>query len=214
MIHHRPQTFEHHFSRRSCLISSGAVGGSMVLSLSLPLDEGNAGRSENSAPNAFIRIDSAGQVVLTMPRLEMGQGTSVRMLIAEELEVAPSQVDLEYVPPEEGFGADAMLQAPATGHSNVIRRILRLLGEASATARVMLIAAAARRWGVDVRLCHAYEGEVIHAATWRTLKYGELAVDAANMPIPREIALKEPRAESHPMATALPAVSPDGLGLG
>jgi isoquinoline 1-oxidoreductase subunit beta len=209
MIHHRPEAFEHHFSRRSCGIGSGAVGGSMVLSLSLPLDEGSAGGPENSAPNTFIRIDSTGRVALAMPRLEMGPGTSVRMLIAEELEVAPSQVDLEYASPDEGFGANAM---PA-GHSTFSRRILRLLGEASATARVMLIAAAARRWGVDVRLCHAYEGEVIHAATWRTLKYGELAVDAANMPIPREVLLKKSPAESHPIAPALPAVLPDGLGL-
>jgi isoquinoline 1-oxidoreductase subunit beta len=212
MIHHRAEAFEHHFFRRSCRISSDAIRGSMVLSLSLSLGEGNVG-PENSAPNAFIRIDSAGKVVLTMPRLEMGRGTSVRLLIAEELEVAPSQVDLEYAPPEEAFGGNAMLQELSTGHSNFIRRILRLLGEASATARVMLIAAAARRWGVDVRLCHAYEGEVIHAATWRTLKYGELAVDAANMPIPREIALKEPRAERRSIAPALPAMLPDGLGL-
>ena len=212
MIHHRPQVFEHHFCRRSCVISSGAAGGSMVLSLCLPLDEGNAGGAQNSRPNAFIRIDSAGVVVLAMPRLETGQGTSVRMLIAEELEVAPNKVDLEHASPEERFGADAMFQVLPSGHSSVIRRALRLLGEASATARVMLIAAAARRWGVDARLCHAYEGEVIHAATWRKLKYGELAIDAASVPIPREIALKGPRAESRPLA--LPAILSVGLGLG
>jgi isoquinoline 1-oxidoreductase beta subunit len=75
---------------------------------------------------------------------------------------------------------------------------LRLLGEVSATARVMLIAAAAERWSVDARSCHAYEGEVIHTPTWRKLKYGELAIDAAYMPIPREIAPKAPRVEGRP----------------
>jgi isoquinoline 1-oxidoreductase beta subunit len=61
---------------------------------------------------------------------------------------------------------------------------------------MMLIAAAARRWDVDARLCHAYEGQVIHTPTWRKFRYGELVVDAASMPIPKRIALKAPRAES------------------
>ena len=73
---------------------------------------------------------------------------------------------------------------------------MKLLGEAGATARVMLIAAAAERWGVDARSCHAHDGEVIHTPTWRKLRYGELAIDAAYMPIPNEVELKAPRAES------------------
>ena len=129
-------------------------------------------------------------------RLEIGQGTSVRMLIAKELEVVPNQVDLECAPPKERFSANAPLQALPTGNLNTIRGALRLLREVSATARVMLIAAAARRWGIDARLCHAYEGEVIHTPTWRKLKYGELAIDAAHMPIPREIALKGSRSRN------------------
>ena len=113
-----------------------------------------------------------------MPRLKMAQGASVRGLIADELEVALGQIDLEYAPP--------------TGHSNAVRGTLKLLAKASATARVMLVAAAARRWGVDARSCDAYEGEVVHAPTWRKLNYGELAIDAAYMPVPKEITLKEP----------------------
>jgi isoquinoline 1-oxidoreductase beta subunit len=195
MIHHRPQAFDHDFFRRSHLISNGAVGSSMVLNLSLPLDEGNAGGPENSAANAFISIDGVGRVVVGMPRLESGQGGSVRMLIAEELEVALNRVDLEHTPLKRGFSGKAMLQAPPTSDWNTIRCTLNLLRHVSAIAREMLIAAAARRWGVDARSCHAHEGEVIHTPTWRKLKYGELAIYTASMPIPREIALKAPRVE-------------------
>ena len=79
--------------------------------------------------------------------------------------------------------------------NSAISSALKLLGEAAAMARVMLIATAAERWGADARSCHAHEGEVIHTPTWRKLKYGELAVDAAYMPIPK-VQLKAPRAES------------------
>jgi isoquinoline 1-oxidoreductase beta subunit len=200
MIHHRPQAFDEHFFRRGYLISSssGADGNSIVLSLSLPLDDDKALGPVNYAPSALIRVDSAGKVVLTMPRLEMGEGASVRMLIADELEVRTDRVDIEYAPPKVGIIANAMLQVVLTGDLKANRATLRLLGEVSATARVMLIAAAAERWSVDARSCHAYEGEVIHTPTWRKLKYGELAIDAAYMPIPREIAPKAPRVEGRP----------------
>ncbi len=118
------------------------------------------------------------------------------MLIAEELEIVPNRLDLEYAPPKEGFSANAMLHVLSIGNSNTIRATLKRLGEVGATARVMLVAAAARRWDVDARSCHACEGEVIHTPTWRKLKYGELVIDAAHMPIPKGIALKGSRAES------------------
>jgi len=194
MIHHRPQAFGHDFFPRSYLISSSAVGSSMVLALSLLLAEASAGGAESSAPGACIRIDSEGKVLLTMPRPEIGPVTSVRTSIAGELEVVPSQVDLEYAPLNEGLSADATLQMLPTCNSNAIHGSLKLLRTVSATARLMLIAAAAKRWVVDVRSCHAYEGQIIHTPTWRKLKYGELAIDAAHMPIPKEIALKGFRA--------------------
>jgi isoquinoline 1-oxidoreductase beta subunit len=200
MIHHRPQDFEHHFLRRSYFICSAAVGGSMVLSLSLPLGESSVGGTESSAPNAFISIDGDGKVVLAMPHLGIGQGifTSIPMVIAEELEVAPNQVHLERAPPQEGFNGEATSDQRAIGSSNTIRNALKLLAEAGAAARVMLIAAAARRWGVDARLCHTHDGEVIHAPTWRKLRYGEVAMDAAYMPIPKAVGLKGRRLQSRP----------------
>jgi isoquinoline 1-oxidoreductase beta subunit len=196
MIHHRiaSDTSYANLSRRNFLINSGVAGGGLVLSLSLPFGQGKAFGTDSFAPNAFIRIGTDGQIVLTMPYVEMGQGTytSITMLIAEELEVGLKQVRLEHAPPNEKLYANPMLGIQATGNSNAIRGAWKPLREAGATARVMLIAAAAKRWGVDTRSCHAQEGEVIHTSTWRKLKYGELAADAAQMPVPTNVVLKKP----------------------
>jgi isoquinoline 1-oxidoreductase beta subunit len=194
MIHHRIAQSASYadLSRRNFLINSAVAGGGLLVSLSLPFDQGRAVGTESFAPNAFIRIGTDGQIVLTMPYVEMGQGTytSIPMLIAEELEVSLKQVRLEHAPPNEKLYANPMLGIQATGNSNAIRGAWKPLREAGATARVMLIAAAAQRWDVDARSCHAHEGEVIHTPTWRKLKYGELAVAAAHMPVPKDVALK------------------------
>ena len=91
------------FSRRAFLQAGAAAGGGLLLSLRLPLANGDAEAADDFVPNAFIRIDRDGQIVLTMPYVEMGQGTytSISMLIAEELEVELSQVKLEHAPPNE-----------------------------------------------------------------------------------------------------------------
>jgi isoquinoline 1-oxidoreductase beta subunit len=194
MIHHRIAQSASYadLSRRNFLINSAVAGGGLLVSLSLPFDQGRAVGTDSFAPNAFIRIGTDGQIVLTMPYVEMGQGTytSIPMLIAEELEVSLNQVRLEHAPPNEKLYANPMLGIQATGNSNAIRGAWKPLREAGATARVMLIAAAAQRWNVDARSCHAHEGEVIHTSTWRKLKYGELAVAAAHMPVPKDVALK------------------------
>ena len=117
-------------------------------------------------PNAFIRIGSDGQVVLTMPYVEMGQGTytSIPMLIAEELEVDLTQVRLEHAPPNEKLYANPLLGVQATGDSTTIRAAWQPLREAGAVARTMLVAAAAKRWNVDPTSCRAQNGEVLHVA--------------------------------------------------
>ena len=135
-----------------------------------------------------------GQIVLTMPYVEMGQGTytSIPMLIAEELEVDLSQVRLEHAPPNEKLYANPLLGIQATGNSNAIRGAWKPLREAGATARTMLVSAAAKRWNVDPASCRAQSGEILHALTGRSFKYGELAADAAGMPVPASAALKRP----------------------
>ena len=181
-------------SRRIFLINSAVAGSGLVLSLSLPFSQGRARGTDSFAPNAFIRIGIDGQIVLTMPYVEMGQGTytSIPMLIAEELEVGLKQVRLEHAPPDEKLYANPLLGVQATGNSNAIRGAWKPLREAGAAARMMLIATAARRWGVDAGSCHAEAGEVIHAPSARRLKYGDLAIDAAHNPVPSNVALKKP----------------------
>jgi isoquinoline 1-oxidoreductase beta subunit len=181
-------------SRRSFLGTSAAIGGGLILSLNLPLGQSKAANSDSFAPNAFIRIGSDGQVVLTMPYVEMGQGTytSIPMLIAEELDVSLKQVRLEHAPPNEKLYANPLLGVQATGNSNAMRGAWKPLREAGATARMMLVAAAAKRWGVDAKSCRAQDGEVIHVPTGRRLKYGEVVAEAAHMPVPGNVTLKSP----------------------
>jgi isoquinoline 1-oxidoreductase beta subunit len=181
-------------SRRALLQAAAAAGGGLVLSVSFPFAGDAAAAGEGFAPNAFVRIGSDGQIVLTMPYVEMGQGTytSIPMLIAEELEVDLKQVRLEHAPPNEKLYANPLLGVQATGNSNAMRGAWKPLRQAGATARTMLVAAAAKRWNVEPASCRAQDGEVIHAPTGKRLKYGELAADAAHMPVPENVSLKRP----------------------
>jgi len=115
------------------------------------------------------------------------------MLIAEELEVDLKQIELEHAPPDEKLYANPLLGVQATGNSNAIRGAWQPLREAGAVARTMLVAAAAKRWSVDPATCAAQSGAVIHAASGRRANYGELATDAARMPVPQNVALKRPQ---------------------
>jgi len=194
-----PEQFEsaNGLTRRGFLQAGAAAGGGLMLSLRLPFAKGEAeaADSDGFVPNAFVRIDQDGRIVLTMPYVEMGQGTytSIPMLIAEELEVDLKQVHLEHAPPNEKLYANPLLGVQATGNSNAIRGAWQPLRQAGATARTMLVAAAAKRWNVDPSSCHAQSGEVLHAATGRKFKYGEIAGDAARMPVPQNAALKQPK---------------------
>jgi isoquinoline 1-oxidoreductase subunit beta len=177
-------------SRRGFLRAGAAAGGGLILSLSLPL--GAVAADETFTPNAFMRIGRDGRITLTMPYVEMGQGTytSIPMLIAEELEVELEQVQLEHAPPNENLYANPLLGIQATGNSNAIRGAWQPLRQAGAAARTMLVAAAAKRWNVDAPTCLAQRGEVVHVPTGRRIAYGELAADAARLPVPANVALK------------------------
>jgi isoquinoline 1-oxidoreductase subunit beta len=192
---HQPVS-DNALSRRNFLRAGAAAGGGLILSLSLSFANGEAEAAANDfAPNAFISVGTDGQIVLTMPYVEMGQGTytSIPMLIAEELEVDLKQVRLEHAPPNEKLYANPLLGVQATGNSNAIRGAWQPLREAGAVARTMLVAAAATRWNVDPASCRAQSGEVLHPPTGRRSTYGELAADAARVPIPENVALKRPQ---------------------
>ena len=98
-----------HLTRRGFLQAGAAAGGGLMLSLRLPFANGEAeaADADSFTPNAFIRIGGDGQIVLTMPYVEMGQGTytSIPMLVAEELEVDLKQVRLEHAPPTKSSTA-------------------------------------------------------------------------------------------------------------
>lgn len=184
-------------SRRRFLKVGAAAGGGLVLSLNVPFAraEAEVAEAERFAPNAFIRIGDDGQIVLTMPYVEMGQGTytAIPMLIAEELEVDLRQVRLEHAPPNEKLYGNPLLGGvQATGGSTAIRAVWEPMRQAGAIARTMLVSAAAKRWNVDPASCRAQSGEVLHAPTARSIKYGELAAEAAGMPVPESVALKRP----------------------
>ena len=189
---------EHGLSRRRFLQVGAAAGGGMLLSLTLPI----ATRAEDTAnpgefaPNAFIRIGRNGDVTLIMPYVEMGQGTytSIPMIIAEELEMTLDRVRLETAPPNPKlYGNPLLAGEQATGGSTAIRAVWNPLRQAGAVARTMLVAAAAKRWGIDPTGCRAQSGEVIHVATGRRLRYGAIAEEAVRMPVPDDVSLKSPR---------------------
>ncbi len=179
-------------SRRRLLSVSAAVGGGLLIGFTTGPSIGAADSAQSVAsppfaPNAFVRIGGDGQIVLTMPYVEMGQGTytSIPMLIAEELEVDLKQVRVEHAPPNEKlYGNPLIGGVQATGNSNAIRGAWQPLRQAGATARTMLVSAAAKRWNVDAASCRAEKGEVIHVASGRRLKYGALVADAAKLPLP------------------------------
>jgi isoquinoline 1-oxidoreductase beta subunit len=187
-------------SRRHFLSVGAAVGGGLLIGFTAGPSIGTAEAAKTAAtepftPNAFIRIGSDGQVVMIMPYVEMGQGTytSIPMLIAEELEVDLKQVRVEPAPPNEKLYGNPLLGGiQATGNSNAIRGSWQPLRQAGATARTMLVAAAAKRWNVDPASCRAQAGTVRHVPTGRSLKYGALAADAARLPVPEKVVLKQP----------------------
>ena len=144
-------------------------------------------------PNVFLRIDRTGKVTFVSPMIEMGEGTytSLPMLIAEELEVDVDKVAIEHSPADDAY-INPLIGLQMTGGSTAIRSMYVPLRRAGATARVMLVTAAAHRWKVDPSACRAENGVVVHAPTGRKLGYGALVDAAAKLPVPEKVALKEP----------------------
>jgi len=185
-------------ARRSFLkvAVTGAVGGGLLVGLVLPArSEIRDSLTTNAAfsPNAFLRIDRGGKVTFVMPFVEMGQGTytSVPMLIAEELEVDVDAVAIEHAPPDDKVYVNPLIGIQMTGGSTAIRGMYLPLRRAGATARVMLVTVAAKRWNVAASTCRADNGAVVHVPTGRRLGYGSLADAAARLPVPGNVELKK-----------------------
>ncbi|HWL14221.1 MAG TPA: molybdopterin cofactor-binding domain-containing protein [Opitutus sp.] len=184
--------------RRSFLKLSALAGGGLMLgfylrsaSRAFGVETAEAATGD-FAPNAFLRISPDGAVTIFSKVPEIGQGikTSLPMVIAEELEVNWQDVTIEQAPvtpqySQPWYGAGGSTSTP--NHYDVFRR-------AGATARTMLIAAAARTWGVPESECSAAEGAIHHRSSGRTLAYRELVAKAATLPVPDEksVTLKNP----------------------
>jgi isoquinoline 1-oxidoreductase beta subunit len=178
-------------SRRSLLISAAAVGGGMVLGCALPSAADPT--SEPSELNAWIVIRPDDTVIIRLARSEMGQGimTALPMLVAEELECNWRKVKPEYASPAENLRRKGVWGDMSTNASRSVSASQHGLRLAGASARAMLIAAAAARWNVPAQECAAAASVITHLPSGRTLRFGEVAEDAAAVPPPAHVALKQ-----------------------
>jgi CO/xanthine dehydrogenase Mo-binding subunit len=175
-------------SRRDFLKIGTAIGGGLVIGFHLGWPK-NAVASTAFEPNAWVKVQSDGTVRFICPRNEMGQDvhTSLTMLLAEELEIDPRHVKVEEAAVNPVY-INRMVGAQMTGASTAVRDAWDQLRQAGATARVMLVNAAAAKWKVPASECRAENGHVIHGA--RKLAYGALVVAAERQPVPKEVELK------------------------
>lgn len=180
-------------SRRVFLAAGGSLALGVAFKATFDADAQAAGNPPPFEPNAFVRIGTDDTITLTMARVEMGQGiyTALSMLIAEELEVPLSQVRFAHAPPDAvRYGNPRAGGGQITGGSNSVMGAWEPMRLAGATARVMLVEAAAQTWGVAAEECLAREGHVAHIPSRRRLSYGQLSQRAATVPVPKQVFLK------------------------
>jgi isoquinoline 1-oxidoreductase beta subunit len=183
-------------SRREFLKVSSAVGGGLALQISFPVASLAANAPESTEVNAWVVIHPDDRVVIRIARSEMGQGsfTALAQLVAEELDCEWSKVSAEFASPNEHFRRNRIWGSMSTGGSQGIRSSQDYLRKAGATAREMLVAAAAAQWKVAPEACSASAGTIVHGATGRKLRYGQVASAAAKLPPPTEVKLRVPSA--------------------
>jgi isoquinoline 1-oxidoreductase beta subunit len=188
---HMPQ-----ISRRFFLTSAAAAGGGLALGFHLPGGAGPAEAAVNPAEvNAWIVIQPDDTVIIRVARSEMGQGitTALPMLVAEELECDWGKVRAEFPSPEDNLKRQRAWGEMSTGGSRSVRTSHEYLRKAGASAREMLIAAAAQRWNVPAAECRAAKSVISHEPSGRTIGFGQVAEAAAKLAPPAELRLKDPK---------------------
>jgi isoquinoline 1-oxidoreductase subunit beta len=189
---------EPHLSRRSFLASVAATGGALALGFEIPFGprRASAATTEAGAPEitAWIVIEPNDTVIIRVAKSEMGQGgfTALPMLVAEELGCDWSKVRPEFAAPHENRKRNRAWGNMSTGASRSISASQNDLRQAGATAREMLIAAAAARWGVPCDECIAANSVITHRPSGRTVTFGAVAEDAAAITPPTKVKLKDP----------------------
>lgn len=182
-------------TRRDFLSSTGKLTGGLILGFYLPHSSSLVYAAETAvAINAWLRVGTDNKVTVFVAHSEMGQGvyTSLPMLIAEELEVDWNNIKVEMSPTGGEDYKNPLIGQQLTGGSTSIRGRWESLRQAGASAREMLIHAAAKQWQVNPQECQAKEGQVIHRSG-KTLTYGQLAQVAAQLPPPAAPPLKSPK---------------------
>ncbi|MCW1934603.1 xanthine dehydrogenase family protein molybdopterin-binding subunit [Pararhodobacter zhoushanensis] len=179
-------------SRRSFLAGTAAAGG-MSLGFSLPALAQDAPTGDIPEMNAWVVINPDNTVVVRIAKIEMGQGTltGLAQLVAEELECDWDNVTWSYPTPGENVARSRVWGSFGTFGSQGIRTSHQMVREGGAAARMMLVQAAANRWGVDAGTLSVSKG-VITGPGGETLTYGDVASDAASLEVPTEVTLKDP----------------------
>jgi isoquinoline 1-oxidoreductase beta subunit len=181
--------------RRGFLAS--AAGGAFVLGWALPggaIEAAAQDSSKGADVGIWVVIKPDDTTIVRIARSEMGQGTmtGLAQLVADELDADWSKVQAEYVTPEANYASKRAWGDMSTGGSRGIRGSVDYVRQGGAAARMMLIQAAAARWGVPPAECKAVTGTVVHAGSGRSLRYGEVALAAAALPVPKDVTLKQP----------------------
>ena len=180
-------------SRRQFIQQSAATTGAFVLGMYLPLTSDAATNSASpTVVNAWVQITPDNQITLICARSEMGQDvyTSMPALLAEELNIPLSMVKVQIAGVAPIY-INALLGGQITGGSSSVREAFDKLRIAGAATRSVLVQAAANRWSVPITDCKAMNGKVSHAGG-KSATYGELAAEAAKLPLPEKSALKSP----------------------
>jgi isoquinoline 1-oxidoreductase beta subunit len=183
-------------SRREFLKTSAVFTGGLVIAFGVP-GVRHFARAERApvgpfAPNAFLRVGSDDSVTVLLPHSEMGQGiwTTLPMLVAEELDADWSKIRVEHAPAAPAYAHTAFGMQMTGGSSSTWSEFDRCR-QAGATARAMLVQAAAQRFGVSPADCRTENGVVISGG--KRARYGELAEAAAKLPAPKSVPLKDPK---------------------
>ncbi len=184
----------HSIPRRKFLQTSAFATAGLIIGFRFPLEADAAEESGEFTANAFLRIAPSGRVTVIVGKSEMGQGvyTALAMIAAEELDADWSKVSVESAPAAPAYFHTAF-GTQMTGGSSSVWSDYDQFRKAGATARAMLISAAAQNWKVEPASCRTENGVVIHDASKRRVGYGALATAAAKLSPPAEATLKDPK---------------------
>ena len=182
-------------SRRSFLVGSASAIGGLSLGFHVPLADAAAKQGAPSEVNAWVMIEPDDTVVIRIARSEMGQGTltGLAQLVAEELECDWSKVTTEYPTPGQNVARNRVWGNFSTGGSRGIRESHDYVRKGGATAREMLISAAAAQWKVPASECIAANSVITHRPSNRKVSFGKVATAAAALTPPENVTLKDPK---------------------